>query len=196
MNPTYSEINSVGRSWIMRYALALAKETLGFSRGKFPSADVPKMGAMSSGDLMSQSQNDKDKLLEQLRDFLDQTSRQKQLERQAKFFESDKSYSARSKQDASRIRTAIRLMDRVYNDEYELEWVDKLKEEYGSDILDFKFENTGRGDGTSYLKYKYEDLNMRSKMKKELIKESREKQKRAHKLLWDFIEHNIQYWWD
>jgi hypothetical protein len=77
-----------------------------------------------------------------------------------------------------------------------LEWVDKLKEEYGSDILDFKFEDTGRGDGTSYLKYKYEDLNMRSKMKKELIKESREKQKRAHKLLWDFIEHNIQYWWD
>jgi hypothetical protein len=67
----------------MRYALALAKETLGFSRGKFPSADVPKMGAMSSGDLMSQSQTDKDKLLEQLRDFLDQTSRQKQLERQA-----------------------------------------------------------------------------------------------------------------
>jgi hypothetical protein len=120
----------------------------------------------------------------------------KQLERQAKLFESDTLNPDRSKQNASRIRTAIRLMDKVYNDEYELEWVDKLKEEYGSDILDFKFEDTGRGDGTSYLKYKYEDLNMRSKMKKELIKESREKQKRAHKLLWDFIEHNIQYWWD
>jgi hypothetical protein len=120
----------------------------------------------------------------------------KQLERQAKLFESDDLNSDRSKQNASRIRTAIQLMDKVYNDEYELEWVDKLKEEYGSDILDFKFEDTGRGDGTSYLKYKYEDLNMRSKMKKELIKESREKQKRAHKLLWDFIEHNIQYWWD
>jgi hypothetical protein len=120
----------------------------------------------------------------------------KQLERQAKLFESGKSYSARAKQDASRIRTAIRLMDKVYNGDYELEWVDKLKEEYGSDILDFKFEDTGEGNGTSYLKYKYEDLNMRSKMKKELIKESREKQKRAHKLLWDFIEHNIQYWWD
>jgi hypothetical protein len=120
----------------------------------------------------------------------------KQLERQAKLFESGKSYSARAKQDASRIRTAIRLMDKVYNGDYELEWVDKLKEEYGSDILDFKFEDTGEGNGTSYLKYKYEDLNMRSKMKKELIKESREKQKQAHKLLWDFIEHNIQYWWD
>jgi hypothetical protein len=120
----------------------------------------------------------------------------KQLERQAKLFESDKLNSDRSKQNTSRIKTTIQLMDKVYNDEYELEWIDKLKEEYGSDILDFKFEDTGKGDGTSYLKYKYEDLNMRSKMKKELIKESREKQKRAHKLLWDFIEHNIQYWWD
>jgi len=120
----------------------------------------------------------------------------KSLERQAKLFESEAQNSDRSKQNASRIRTAIRLMDKVYNDEYELEWVDELKEEYGSDILDFKFEDTGRGDGTSYLKYKYEDLNTRSKIKKQLIKESREKQKRAHKLLWDFIEHNIQYWWD
>jgi len=82
-NPVYSEINSVGRSWIMRYALALAKETLGFARGKYPQADVPKIGAMNSSDLMSSAQADKDKLLEQLRDFLDETSRKKQLERQA-----------------------------------------------------------------------------------------------------------------
>ena len=33
-------------------------------------------------------------------------------------------------------------------------------------------------------------------MKRKLFKESIDKQKRAHKLLWDFIEHNIQYWWD
>jgi len=120
----------------------------------------------------------------------------KSLERQAKLFESEAQNSDRSKQNASRIRTAIQLIDKVYNGDYELEWVDKLKEEYGSDILDFRFEDTGEGNGTSYLKYKYEDLNMRSKMKKELIKESKEKQKRAHKLLWDFIEHNIQFWWD
>ena len=120
----------------------------------------------------------------------------KQLERQAKFFDSNDVYNSASKTNAQKIRTAIRLMDKVYNDEYQTEWVDKIKEQYGSDILDWGFEDTGRGDGTSYLKYKYEDLNTRSKIKKQLIKESREKQKRAHKLLWDFIEHNIQYWWD
>ena len=29
-----------------------------------------------------------------------------------------------------------------------------------------------------------------------LMLKYREKQKRAHRLAWDFIEHNIQSWWD
>jgi hypothetical protein len=123
----------------------------------------------------------------------------KQLERQAQFFESDKSYSDRSKQDASRIRTAIRLMDKVYDEEYSSEYQDKLKELYGDDAFDWQFEDTGRGDATSFIKYKYEDWDNAEEIKKvqkKLFLESKEKQKRAHKLLWDFIEHNIQYWWD
>jgi hypothetical protein len=82
-NPTYSRINSVGKTWIMRYTLAICKEILGFSRGKYPGADVPKIGAMSSSDLMNQSQTDKAALLVELRDLLNETSKQKQLERQA-----------------------------------------------------------------------------------------------------------------
>jgi hypothetical protein len=123
----------------------------------------------------------------------------KQLERQAKFFESDKSYSARSKQDASRIRTAIRLMDKVYDEEYSSEYQDKLKQLYGDDAFDWQFEDTGRGDETSFIKYRYEDWDNAeeiSQVQKKLFLESKQKQKRAHKLLWDFIEHNIQYWWD
>jgi len=123
----------------------------------------------------------------------------KQLERQAKFFESDKSYSDRSKQDASRIRTAIRLMDKVYDEEYASEYQDKLKQLYGDDAFDWQFEDTGRGDETSFIKYRYEDWDNAeeiSQVQKKLFLESKEKQKRAHKLLWDFIEHNIQYWWD
>lgn len=123
----------------------------------------------------------------------------KQLERQAKFFESDKSYSDRSKQDASRIRTAIRLMDKVYDDEYGCEYQDKLKQLYGDDAFDWQFEDTGRGDETSFIKYKYEDWDNAEEIKevqKKLFLESRQKQKRAHKLLWDFVEHNIQHWWD
>jgi hypothetical protein len=123
----------------------------------------------------------------------------KQLERQAKFFESDKSYSDRSKQDASRIRTAIRLMDKVYDEEYSSEYQDKLKQLYGENAFDWQFEDTGRGDETSFIKYRYEDWDNAeeiSQVQKKLFLESKEKQKRAHKLLWDFIEHNIQYWWD
>jgi len=82
-NPTYSRINSIGKSWIMRYTLALCKEILGYSRGKYPGAEVPKIGAMSSSDLMQQSQAEKTALLEELRALLDETSKQKQLERQA-----------------------------------------------------------------------------------------------------------------
>jgi len=123
----------------------------------------------------------------------------KSLERQAEFFESDKSYSDRSKQDASRIRTAIRLMDKVYNGDYELEWMDTIGEKYGNDVFNWEFVDTGRGDGTSFIKSKYEDWDNANEidlLNRELMLKSRQKQKRAHKLLWDFIEHNIQYWWD
>lgn len=120
----------------------------------------------------------------------------KQLERQAKFLESDEACTLEAKNNASKIRTAIRLIDKVYNDEYEMEWVDKLKHFYGPDILDWEFEDTGLGDGTSYLKYKYEDFNTTSEIKKKFIAQSIEKQKKAEKLLWDFIKQNIRNWWD
>jgi len=123
----------------------------------------------------------------------------KQLERQAQFFESDKSYSDRSKQDASRIRTAIRLMDKVYDDDYGSEYQDKLKQLYGENALDFWLEDTGEGDGSTFLRWEYnkwDNAEEISQVQKKLFLESKQKQKRAHKLLWDFIEHNIQFWWD
>ena len=123
----------------------------------------------------------------------------KSLERQAQFFESDKSYSDRSKQDASRIRTAIRLMDKVYDEEYGSEYQDKLKQLYGENVLDFWFEDTGERDGSSFLRWEYEKWDNSEEIdevRKKLFLASKEKQKRAHKLLWNFIEHNIQYWWD
>lgn len=123
----------------------------------------------------------------------------KQLERQAKFLESNSAYSSRAKQDASRIKTAIQLMDKVYDDAYEMEWMDGLKERFGEDVLDWEFEDTGRGDGSSYIKSKYEkwdNVEEIKAVKMTLVKLSREKQKRAEKLLWEFIGHNIRYWWD
>ncbi len=123
----------------------------------------------------------------------------KQLERQAKLFESDKLNSDRSKQNASRIRTAIRLMDKVYNEDYGVEWADILEKKYGSDVLDWEPEDTSDRTGSSFITQKYEKWNNAEEIKTvktALIKKSIKKQKRAHKILWDFIEHNIQYWWD
>ena len=100
---------------------------------------------------------------------------------------------------AQKIRTAIRLMDKVYNEEYFHQYMDKLKEIYGENAFDWWFEDSGKGDGSSYLRYEYEKWDNAeeiSEMRRKLVKESIDKQKRAHKLLWDFIEHNIQSWWD
>ena len=123
----------------------------------------------------------------------------KQLERQAKFMESDRAMTLSAKQNASKIRTAIRLMDKVYDGEYGCQYQDQLKEIYGDKVLDWWFEDAGREDGSSYIRFEYEkwdNADEVKEVKKRLYQESQEKQKRAHKLLWDFIEHNIKYWWD
>ena len=123
----------------------------------------------------------------------------KQLERQAKFLESDGVYSSDAKHQASRIRTAIQLMDNVYSDRYELEWIDKLEEQFGKEVLEWEFEDTGDGTGSSFITNKYENWDTAEEVKvvkNTLVKLSREKQKRAEKLLWEFIGHNIRHWWD
>lgn len=83
-NPTYSYINSVGRQWIFRYTLALAKELLAYVRGKYQTVPVPGSEAtLNQADLLTDSRAEKESLLTQLREMLDQTSRQAQLERKA-----------------------------------------------------------------------------------------------------------------
>lgn len=123
----------------------------------------------------------------------------KQLERQAKFFESGKAYASDAKHQASRIRTAIQLMDNVYSDTYEMEWIDKLEEQFGKEVLEWEFEDTNDGTGSSFITNKYENWDNAEKIKivkNTFIKLSREKQKKAEKLLWEFIRHNIRHWWD
>jgi len=83
-NPTYRYINSVGRQWIFRYTLALAKELLAYIRGKYQTVPVPGSEAtLNQADLLTDSRAEKTELLTQLREMLDQTSRQSQLERRA-----------------------------------------------------------------------------------------------------------------
>ena len=123
-----------------------------------------------------------------------------QLSSLADLMESDKAFAVDSKLRAGKIRTAIRLMDKVYSEEYVMEYMDEIQKIYGKSSMDF-IKKDGDNDlytlTTTYEKdYSEEEIKKIEEHRSELMFKSKQKQKRAHKLLWDFIEHNIQSWWD
>ena len=80
-NLTYNEINSVGKQWIWKYAAALAKELLGAIRSKYSTIPIPNSEVSLDGaTLKSEAATEKEYLITQLRETLEATSRQRQLE--------------------------------------------------------------------------------------------------------------------
>ena len=83
-NPIYSQINSIGRSWIFEYALALSKEMLGYVRGKYSTLPIPGSEVtLNQGDLITAAANERTSLIERLRTYLDSTSRKALLEKKS-----------------------------------------------------------------------------------------------------------------
>jgi len=83
-NPTYKYINSIGRQWVFEYTLALCKEMLGYIRGKYSTVPIPGSEVtLNQADLISAATSEKTALLERLRAYLDETSRNKLLEKKA-----------------------------------------------------------------------------------------------------------------
>jgi hypothetical protein len=124
---------------------------------------------------------------------------QYQLKRTAEFMESDRAMTVDSDIRARRIRTAIELLQKVYDGEYGCQYQDQLKEIYGDKVLDWWFEDVGREDGSSYIRFEYEKWDNAEEVKEvkgRLYQQSKEKQKRAEELVWKFISHNIRGWWD
>lgn len=81
-NPTYTQINSIGRQWIFEYSLALCKEMLGYIRGKYTQVPIPgKEITLNQSDLITAATAEKTSLIERLRVYLDETSRQALLTR-------------------------------------------------------------------------------------------------------------------
>ena len=84
VNPIYSNISSIGRSWIFEYTLAKSKEMLGLVRNKYSQIPVPGAEVTLNGnELVSSAATEKDALITRLREYFDQTSRQSLLERRA-----------------------------------------------------------------------------------------------------------------
>ena len=79
----YSNINDVGKQWIRKYALALSKELLGIVRSKYGNIPIPNAEVSMDGDtLRAEATAEKEQLIEQLRENLEQTSRKALMEAQ------------------------------------------------------------------------------------------------------------------
>jgi hypothetical protein len=83
-NPKYNQINSIGRQWIFEYTLSLVKEMLGYVRGKYGTLPIPGAEVtLNSADLITAATSEKNLLLDRLRAYLEETSREKLLERRS-----------------------------------------------------------------------------------------------------------------
>lgn len=81
-NIPYENVNSIGKQWIRRFALALSKETLGQIRGKF-GGNVPIPGeniSLNASDLLSQAKEEQQALRDELKTILDEMTYPKLLE--------------------------------------------------------------------------------------------------------------------
>ena len=78
----YNLINEVGRNWIRRYTLELARELLGQVRSKYSSLPIPNSEiTLNGGELISNALTKQESLVTELKELLDSLSRQMQLER-------------------------------------------------------------------------------------------------------------------
>lgn len=83
-NIPFSSVTQPGRQWIRQYTLALARELLGLIRSKFQNIPIPNADLQLNGEnLISTAREDKDKLLTQLKEFLDNLTNAKLMEQQA-----------------------------------------------------------------------------------------------------------------
>lgn len=77
----YSNINDVGKQWIRKYTLALSKELLGAIREKYSSVPIPDGEVSLDGAaLRAEAQVEKDMLMTQLRENLEEMSRKNVME--------------------------------------------------------------------------------------------------------------------
>ena len=125
-----------------------------------------------------------------------------QLKRLGKEIDNNRNFVG-YKNTTNRINTAIELIDKVYDGDYELEGINKFEELYGKTKFEFKeIDEVGSNRGKLYeielknpivLDVTSDELCI---IRDQMIREAREKHIRAEDILWRFISHNIKGWWD
>ena len=77
----YGSINDVGKQWIRKYCLALVKEMLGAIREKYSQIPIPGSEiSLDGAALRAEATTEKEALMTQLRETLEELSRTKQFE--------------------------------------------------------------------------------------------------------------------
>lgn len=96
-NLPYDTINSIGKQWIRRFALALSKEMLGLVRSKFGTLPIPGDNITLNGsDLVSQAKEEQNSLREELKATL-----------------AELTYTRMSEQEATMVESSERVLQRV-----------------------------------------------------------------------------------
>ena len=80
-NPVYSNINTVGRSWIFRYTLALCREIEAHVRIQYANLNIQGVGPLQGNELITDARTEKENLVTELKEMLNEVSRKGQLER-------------------------------------------------------------------------------------------------------------------
>jgi len=80
----YGNINSVGKVWIFKYTLALAKEVLGLIRSKYQSVPIPNQDIRMDGDMLRrEAVQEKQELIKELQETLEKSGFHAQMKAQA-----------------------------------------------------------------------------------------------------------------
>lgn len=129
---------------------------------------------------------------------------QHQLKRSADYIEQN-GFADNKDVTVAKMRTASRFLEKVYDEDYAFEYAKTIEDKYGSS--NFKLVELAETEKYGYQgayemievferDYNEDEKALISFERDDLMIESRKKQARAHKLVWQYIEHNIQNWWD
>jgi hypothetical protein len=80
----YNNINSIGKVWIYKYTLALAKELLGLIRSKYERVPIPNSDIKMDGEVLRrEAQQEKEMLVKELQETLTKAGYHEQMKLQA-----------------------------------------------------------------------------------------------------------------
>ena len=121
-----------------------------------------------------------------------------QLARTAKYLKENGVHES-AEVDAVKIKTAIDLLDKVYNEYYYEQPYIILERMYGEPDIEFEDldENAIEFKGLQWPRAVDQAHNDEINLTlRDMLAVAHQRNERAHKLAWQYIGHNIRNWWD